>query len=238
MPELWDGAVAQARYDQGGSPMQSLHFLYHELRPEQTTYTYVTACGDFAAHCALYARLRTLTGADGLRPEITFDDGHESDATWALPVLRDYDLRATFFITAGWTGRRAGYMDWPQVRSLQAAGHRVGAHGMHHKLLTGCSEAELAEELGGARARLEDGLGCEVRLMSLPGGRSNARVLRACQAAGFRQVFASVPRAEATDSSSRMVGRVNLRGGTTVDWLERVLDPATVHWRRWNAQRD
>ena len=207
--------------------MRSLHLLYHELRPEKTSYSYVTTCEDFEAHCSLYAQIRRSAGEEFLLPEITFDDGHRSDLTLALPALQRHGLRATFFVTAGWTGERAGYMAGHDLRSLRDAGYRVGAHGMTHKLLTGCTDAELDEELGGARRRLEDALGGEVRAMSLPGGRSNTRVLRACRAAGYRQVFTSVPRAEVMDSSPCVIGRLNLRGGTTVAWLRGVLQPAT-----------
>ena len=97
-----------------GEPMKSLHLLYHELRPVKTRYSYVTPCGEFSAHCELFSRLRRNSA--GLIPEITFDDGHVSDAHYALPVLGHFGLRATFFITAGWTGTRAGFMDWSELR--------------------------------------------------------------------------------------------------------------------------
>ncbi len=202
--------------------MKSLYLLYHELRPAKTRYSYVTPCEEFEAHCELFARLRQQSS--GFIPEITFDDGQLSDVRYALPVLARFGLHATFFITAGWTGIRAGFMGWPELRALREAGHRVGAHGLTHKLLTACSTAELNEELAGARHRLEDGLGSEVRLMSLPGGRANGQVLRACFGAGYQQIFTSLPRAEQMDLTPRVVGRLNLRAGTTVPWLERVLD--------------
>lgn len=205
--------------------MKSLHFLYHELRPEGSPYLYVTPCAAFAAHCALFARVRSQ-GGEPLRPEITFDDGHASDARYALPTLAEHGLHARFFITAGWTATRGGYMGWSDLKELLAQ-HTVGAHGMSHKLLTRCNEAELAEELKGAKKRLEDGLGCAVSTMSLPGGRANSRVLEACKEAGYTQVFTSEPKAEKMDAHPFLVGRLNLTSTVTLDWLERVLDPAS-----------
>ncbi|HLI76788.1 MAG TPA: polysaccharide deacetylase family protein [Acidobacteriaceae bacterium] len=207
--------------------MKSLHLLYHELRPAESSYSYVTPCEEFQQHCALYAPLLESGDPDILRPEITFDDGHASDAQHALPTLQRFGLRATFFITAGWTGQRAGFMTWPQLRELQRAGHQIGAHGVTHALLTACSPAELVEELSGARKRLEDGLGMEVRTMSLPGGRTNRRVLQACERAGYLQVFTSMPRAEEMARAPRTVGRLNLHRGTTTTWLQQVLRPST-----------
>ena len=213
-----------AGYDLG-ERMKKLHLLYHELRLAKTRYTYVTPCEEFQAHCEAIARLQGQCAE--VVPEITFDDGHLSDAQYALPALSRFGLRATFFITAGWTGTRAGFMGWAELRELQAAGHRIGAHGLTHKLLTACSMAELHSELSGAKSRLEDGLGSEIRLMSLPGGRSNGEVLRKCFQAGFHQVFTSMPRAEEMERVPRTVGRLNLQAGTTVPWLERVLDPGS-----------
>ena len=207
--------------------MRSLHFLYHELRPTKSRYSYVTPCDEFEAHCALFARLWRAPMEGWLRPEITFDDGNLSDADFALPALERAGLKATFFITAGWTGTRAGFMDWPQLRELHRAGHRIGAHGLTHKLLTACSAVELDQEIRGARQRLEDGLGARVEVMSLPGGRADHGVLRACEQAGFTQIFTSVPRAEVMDLAPKTVGRLNLLGGTTVPWLEAMLHPGS-----------
>lgn len=207
--------------------MKSLHFLYHELRSSKSNYSYVTPSEEFEAHCGLFARLQHEASDGMFRPEVTFDDGHESDAMLAQPILESHGLRGTFFVTAGWTGQRKGYMSFAQLRGLAEAGHRVGAHGMTHALLNACSPAQLEEELKGARQRLEDGLGQAVRMMSLPGGRMDARVLAACEQAGYQQVFTSVPRAEAMSPGQKTVGRLNLTGGTSLKWLEGVLDPAS-----------
>lgn len=218
--------------------MPSLHFLYHELRPVRSRYSYVIACQEFEAHCELFAQLQRHTKQGWLRPEITFDDGHLSDAQYALPVLERYGLKATFFITAGWTGTRPEFMTFAELRELHAAGHTIGAHGLTHKLLTACSDQELVTELSTSRQILQDGLGHEIRVMSLPGGRANQRVLRACAEASYGQVFTSNPRAEVMEDGPKLVGRLNLHAGTSAAWLESVLDVQTGTLSRLNrAQR-
>ena len=211
--------------------MDRLHFLYHELRPEPSEYTYVVSCSEFEEHLRLYAALPQGTANGQFRPEITFDDGNLSDARHALPSLQRAGLRAHFFITAGWTGKRAGFMSDAELRALGAAGMTVGAHGWSHKLLTACSPPELQVELVDAKNRLEEALGASVETMSLPGGRYNGRVLRACREAGYTTVFTSVPKASSDsdpqNSGVNTIGRINLRGGTTTAWLGQILDPAT-----------
>ena len=210
------------------SGSRSLYLLYHELRPTPSTYSYITSTSAFKEHAALFASPRP----DGtLLPQITFDDGHLSNLTEALPILAAHQLAAHFFITAGWTGSKPGFMHPSHLRELHAAGQHIGAHGLTHKLLTHCSPAELDRELRVARLTLENILAAPVTTMSLSGGRFNNSVLEACWQAGYTQVFTSIPRAEST-SSARCLGRLNLRADATVPWLTNLLDPATGTLRR------
>ncbi len=199
----------------------TLHLLYHELHPTPGDYTYALGTTEFARHLSLYRKLQSA-GTDAIRPAVTFDDGHISNYEYALPALALAGVRAHFFITAGWTSHRANYMGWEHLRALIAAGHKVGAHGWSHALLTHCSPKDLQRELTDARHLLEDKLGISVRTMSLPGGRSNSEVLQACTRAGYHQVFTSVPKAELADTPP-LVGRLNLRSDATAEWLERLL---------------
>jgi peptidoglycan/xylan/chitin deacetylase (PgdA/CDA1 family) len=202
-----------------------LFFLYHELRAAPSNYSYVIERTAFEQHLDLFLQARTL-GNTTLFPEITFDDGHLSNYEIALPALAARNLTATFFLTVGWMGTRAGYMDWSQVQSLHTAGQRIGAHGWSHALLTHCDESALQTELQTARLTLEDKLGAAITTMSLPGGRFDQRVLNACKAAGYTHVYTSNPRAEPTDLPF-LIGRLNLRNNTTVETLTQLLDTSS-----------
>jgi peptidoglycan/xylan/chitin deacetylase (PgdA/CDA1 family) len=199
-----------------------LFFLYHELRAEPSQYSYVLERSAFEQHLDLFLQSRCL-GDSTLYPEITFDDGHVSNYTIALPSLVARNLTATFFLTVGWMATREGYMDWNQVKALYAAGQHIGAHGWSHTLLTHCDESALHTELLAARLTLEDKLGTAITTMSLPGGRFNPRVLDACRAAGYTHVFTSVPHAEPA-TLPLLVGRLNLRSNTTTETLTQLLD--------------
>ena len=166
-----------------------------------------------------------------LHPELTFDDGHLSNLTEALPILLSQQLSAHFFITAGWTGKKPGFLQPSHLRELHAAGQHIGAHGLTHKLLTHCSPAELDQELRVARLTLEDHLGAAVTTMSLPGGRFNREILDACWTAGYTHVFTSVPRPESSPLAPSL-GRLNIHSGATTTWLARLLDPSSGVLRR------
>jgi len=199
-----------------------LLLLYHEVRDSSSEYSYVTDAAMFRRHALFFSELQR--GGDSLYPELTFDDGHVSNLEIAAPILALHELKARFFITAGWTGRRPGFMDRSELQELAAAGHVIGAHGWSHKLLTHCSDAELETELKRAKLTLEDGLGCKVETVSLPGGRADARVLEACRRYGYTQIFTSEPKAEKLPLGES-VGRFNVRGDMQPEWLAELLRP-------------
>ena len=175
----------------------------------------------FDKHLDLYVQLRE---SKGLWPEVTFDDGHISNLEVAAPMLQSHGLTARFFITVGWTGKKRGYMDWPELQLLHQAGHTIGAHGWSHTLLTHCTDSELQKELREARLTLEDRLGTPITTMSLPGGRYNGRVLAACKAAGYEHIYSSIPRAE-TLPLGGTVGRLNISGDMQPEWIARLFEP-------------
>jgi len=206
-------------------PLRRLYLLYHEVRTGESRYSYVVETGVFARQVELFARMRATESA-GLWPELTFDDGHISNLEVAAPILQSRGLTARFFITAGWTGTKPGYMGWAELRTLHGAGHAIGAHGWSHKLLTHCGDRELETELSKSRLTLEDKLGSSVTTMSLPGGRSNRRVLAACAAAGYMQVYTSEPRAESLPLGAT-VGRLNILGSMQPEWIARLFEPGS-----------
>jgi peptidoglycan/xylan/chitin deacetylase (PgdA/CDA1 family) len=215
--------------------MELLHVLYHELRPDKSAYSYVIEPAEFQRQMDLFIRVRNINGAT-LWPKITFDDGHRSNFEFALPILQSRGLQAHFFITVGWMGHKPGYMKWDELRLLHEAGQLIGAHGWTHTLLTHCSKEELLVELRDARRMLEDKLGTAITTMSLPGGRSNRRVLAACQEAGYTRIYTSVPGPSSASQPGFTVGRLNIRREMTLEWLSTLFAPKSTALLRLNRQ--
>ena len=207
-------------------PLQKLYLLYHELRPGGSPYSYVMGTEMFEEQVDLFVRLRERAESR-LSPEITFDDGHISNLEFAAPLLQSRGLTARFFITVGWTGEKVGYMGWSELRALQEMGQAIGAHGWSHTLLTHCSAKDLQTELNGARLTLEDKLGTPITSMSLPGGRYNRRVLSACEAAGYTEIYTSIPRSEPIPLGP-LVGRLNIMGNIQLEWLAGLFEPGSA----------
>ena len=116
---------------------------------------------------------------------LTFDDGHASNCTLALPLLVEAGFRATFFVTTGWIGR-APYMSWGQVRALAAAGMEIGSHSMTHRPPATLTSCELHDEMADSRKLLEDHLGRAVVTASSPTGFFNPRLAPVVRDIGYR----------------------------------------------------
>ncbi len=140
---------------------------------------------------------RTVTCAELMEHEpgdrlavITFDDGDRSNYSVSLPMLRERDMVADYFITTDWIGGEH-HMSAGQLRALDAAGMSVQSHGKSHRYLSDLPAAELEEELVGSKRVLESILGGPVKGLALPGGRGDERVSRQAGAAGYDYVCTS-----------------------------------------------
>lgn len=171
----------------------SPYLAYHEITKAEPAYLYGTSAGQFREHLRCVQRLAALKHSRSSVLRITLDDGHASQYECAFPVLQELSMKATFFITAGWTDKYPEYMTWKQLGELSRAGHEVQSHGWSHTHLTRCSDHALSAELRGSKFALEDHLGMEVTAISAPGGRWNQRVVHACEDAGYKRLFISDP---------------------------------------------
>ncbi len=194
---------------------------YHEVMPE-SDYAYCVTSGAFAQHLALFD---SVAKHGGPRPpvRITFDDGERSQYLNAAPLLAERGISATYFATPGLIGTAAKFLGWDELKALQNAGHSIQSHSWSHKFLTYCSDAQLAHELLASRKLLEDRLGALVEEISVPGGRWNWRVIKACADAGYRRVYVSDPWVSENMFGIQVIGRFMVRRSTTAAELYKIV---------------
>jgi peptidoglycan/xylan/chitin deacetylase (PgdA/CDA1 family) len=146
---------------------------------------------------------------------ITFDDGYADNHEFALPLLVDHGIEATFFLTAGLVDRdrrtieRFKYLrnvdeemirplQWTQVAEMLQAGMQIGAHSYTHPNLAGLDGSELAYEVAHSKRIVEDRIGHDISTMAYPFGRPKVHVtqpvLEAVRRAGFGFACTTVTR--------------------------------------------
>jgi peptidoglycan/xylan/chitin deacetylase (PgdA/CDA1 family) len=166
---------------------------YHQLTTGESEYLYGVSSGTFENHLQLIAEIRESLDPECRQPLLSFDDGHISNYSTALPLLEKYQCKAIFFVIAGRISQRQDFMTWAHLRELISLGHRVEAHSWSHPFLTNCSDSELHTELIRSKETLEDELGLAVRSLSAPHGRWNRRVAHACGRLGYTTLYTSDP---------------------------------------------
>ena len=154
---------------------------------------------------------------------LTVDDCLASAYERILPALLENGFRATFFAVAGSVGA-PGWVDWGQLGDMRSEGMEVGSHSMTHADLSLLGRDELREELEGSKKLIEDKLGVEVTLLSLPGGYGGRRVVRAAREAGYRAICSSVFGYNPRPPRPYALKRFCIRAGDGVDvvrWIVR-----------------
>ena len=128
-----------------------------------------------------------LSAATPPRTVITlgFDDGRSTQPA-VLPLLAELGMRASFFVNSGNIGTTSGYLDWPALAAIQAAGHELGGHTVDHEDLTLLTREEVLHQVCDDRAALvAAGLGSPISF-AYPGGAADAEVAAILADCGYR----------------------------------------------------
>lgn len=121
---------------------------------------------------------------------ITFDDGLISDYEIAIPILKKYKLRATFFVTVNNIGRD-GYCTDAQLRKMSDLGMEIGSHGMNHDYLTGMRQGEVFAELRDSKILLEKILSKQIFAFAPVGGHYENWMIKAAIQYNYK-IFATM----------------------------------------------
>jgi peptidoglycan/xylan/chitin deacetylase (PgdA/CDA1 family) len=165
---------------------------------------------------------------------ITFDDGSETDALVAAPLLARFGFKATFYVIAGRVGLR-GYLSPAQLRELSAAGFEIGCHSMTHSYLDELDDDQLRIELSEAKDRLEQITHSRVAHFSCPGGRWSRGLARTAAEAGYESVATSRVGTNAPTTSRFNLARVAIMRDMNGEAFARVMRGEGLAVRRARA---
>ncbi len=85
---------------------------------------------------------------------LTFDDGYEDNYTTLLPILEKYGMKATVYVITNQIGQ-PDYLNWNQLRDMQARGIEIGSHTANHDLLTQMDAQRREDEVHLSKLLLE-----------------------------------------------------------------------------------
>lgn len=132
--------------------------------------------------------------------------------TITLPIeLRDAVIHELFERHIGSAARwaRKWYLNWEQLKELEACGHTVGGHGFAHESYHRLHAADIHRDVVQSEALLREGLGPDLRPFSYPYGSVNTVAREACRRAGFVQAFTTQSRGLAAPVDAWSLPRVD-----------------------------
>jgi peptidoglycan/xylan/chitin deacetylase (PgdA/CDA1 family) len=126
--------------------------------------------------------------SDKVKLAITFDDGYRDNLYTAAPVLLEWGVPFTVFVTSSFLQNNSSvYLSKEDLRELSdMPGVTIGSHGMTHCRLTKLNDRDLVCELLESRSRIEDIIGKKVDMLSYPHGKIDRRVTDAAVESGYR----------------------------------------------------
>lgn len=122
-----------------------------------------------------------------LHVAITFDDGYRDNLHIAAPILIEYGIPFTVFVSSDFIKNRTnGFLVPSELIELAGLpGVTIGAHGKTHRPLTACNDVELEAELCSSKHYIEDLLGRPVTAVAYPFGSANIRVRNKAEQVGY-----------------------------------------------------
>ena len=110
---------------------------------------------------------------------MSFDDGYRNNHTDALPLLKKYNAKASFYVVHRDIGKTI-YMDNDSLLDLLANGMEIGSHTINHAPLALIDPKYLPWEVGSAKKFIEKNLdGYNLKGIAYPNGGYNAKVIEA-----------------------------------------------------------
>src|ERR1700731_2674529 len=117
---------------------------------------------------------------------ITFDDGRRDNLEIALPILKELNLAATFFvITSHADAPDDNYFGWEEIQMSARHSIGIGSHTHTHQRLTKCPTEDVRAELSISRARIIAKVGDSFVPFAYPFGDLDQRVCAEVRRSGY-----------------------------------------------------
>jgi peptidoglycan/xylan/chitin deacetylase (PgdA/CDA1 family) len=124
---------------------------------------------------------------------LTVDDGYKSFKTAAVPLLNQYNYKATIFICTQYVGK-SGYLSWDDIRKLREEGHEFGNHSHSHEHFLNYSDGDtkkaFIEDLNQSEEIFLRQLGDKPELYCYPYGEYNPDMQKILKERGYNAAAA------------------------------------------------
>jgi peptidoglycan/xylan/chitin deacetylase (PgdA/CDA1 family) len=151
---------------------------------------------------------------------LTFDDGYAEHYNYVFPLLREHNMKGTFFVITQFTDNNAeNYLAWSQVEEMDAAGMSMEAHTKNHVDLRNRDYDYLVFEIVGSIESLEAHLGNHSRMFAYPVGRYDDTTLAVLASTNVLRAVTTQIGSWQTSDNRLEVPRMRITNETNVSGL-------------------
>ena len=200
--------------------MKALIICYHCIKDEAWPHLRPTKVADFENQMQYLSKVYNPISLEKMAQHIqngtslpskaiavTFDDGYQDNYENAYPILKRYNIPATFFLTTSfigtgevprwdkehYTAEKTLMLSWEQVREMSDSGFSFGSHTLTHPLLTRIPLKQVQNEIHLSKDIIEQQIGKPVNSFSYPKGNFDSGIKGIVKEAGYSVAVSTIP---------------------------------------------
>ncbi|OGH38332.1 MAG: hypothetical protein A3B44_01665 [Candidatus Levybacteria bacterium RIFCSPLOWO2_01_FULL_38_21] len=139
--------------------------------------------------------VNALKNHSGLSPKsivITLDDGYENAYSYALPIIRKYNVVINLMVATGLVGS-PNFLSWDQIKEMKASGLvYLTSHTWSHYAIGRGSQDKIQYEIQTAKQQLEQNTGQAINIFAYPYGSFSPSAIQILQQDGFIGAFSTI----------------------------------------------
>lgn len=145
--------------------------------------------------------LITRSALPGKPIMVTMDDGYADNYTYALPILRKYNIRANLMLASGLVGSNSDMLTWDKIKEMKSSGlFYFTNHTWSHASLIRIPQSKIEAEIDTAKNQIEQYTGQSVNIFTYPYGEFNNNAVLTLKTKGYLGGFTTIPSAFQCDS--------------------------------------
>jgi peptidoglycan/xylan/chitin deacetylase (PgdA/CDA1 family) len=155
---------------------------------------------------------------------LTFDDGYRDHYENVFALLREFNLRGTFFVITGYADQGLSqYLSWAQIEEMAQQGMWIEPHTKSHIDLRERSREQLIYEIVGSVESIQAHTGQSGAIFAYPGGRYDNQTLSVIQDTPIRRAVTTQHGALLTSDNFYELPRLRVSGEMSVTALDQLL---------------
>lgn len=156
---------------------------------------------------------------------LTLDDGYVDNYINALPVLKEFNFKATVFMITSCIDRDKRYLTSAQLKEMDSSGMDIESHTISHPELNKLSYDKQLAELKDSKAVLEKFLNREVPYLAYPYGKFNDDTLKITEALGYKMAFSTITGYASKSNGLYKLHRLYVSNDYSMDHFKRMVCP-------------